>query len=92
MPFGGHPTSLAGFYEHDYGFQARTMSRITKSREEWQRFADEWIHGVGDRAGYVRHYRERFGDEALDGITADSGQSPAEAIRYGYGQRLRFRL
>jgi hypothetical protein len=44
------------------------MTRINRSREEWQAFADEWIHTPGDRGRYVRHLKERFGESVLDGI------------------------
>ena len=34
--------------------------------EEWRAFADEWIHGVRDRAEYMEHYRAVFGEDAAD--------------------------
>lgn len=92
MPFGAHPSGCTGYYDFDYGFQALTMNKINRSRENWQAFADEWIHGVGDRAGYVRRIKERFGAGALEGIRAASGPSPEAGVRYGYAPELRFRL
>ncbi|MBI2766073.1 MAG: CoA transferase subunit A [Chloroflexi bacterium] len=92
MPYGAHPSGCSGYYDFDYGFQARTSTRITGSREAWQAFADEWIYGVRDRAGYIAHLREVFGQDALDGIRADAGQTPAGGVRYGYASQLRFRM
>lgn len=92
MPLGGHPGGLAGHYDYDYAFQARTMNRITRSREGWQAFADEWVYGVPDRAGYVAQYREVFGDAALDFIRPDAGPHPAPGVSYEYATNLRFRM
>jgi glutaconate CoA-transferase subunit A len=92
MPFGAHPSGCLGYYDFDYAFQAATMTRINRSREEWQAFADEWIHTPGDRGGYVRNLKERFGESVLDGIRASVGQSPADGVRYGYADQIRFRM
>ena len=92
MPWGGHPSSLVGYYDYDYAYQARTMSRMTRSRTEWDAFAAEWIHGVRDRAAYIDHYREVFGDAALDALAVNAGPSPIAPVRYGYNSMLRFRM
>jgi len=92
MPYGAHPSGFVGYYDFDYAYQARTMSRITRSYEGWQAYADEWIYGVKDRAGYIEHYIERFGEAALAAIRADTGPSPADGVRYTHAQHLRFRM
>lgn len=93
MPRGAHPSGQAGFYDFDYAFQAVSgMGRITRSQEEWQAWADEWIYGVADNAAYIQHYVERFGQEALDATNADAGLSPEDSVRYGYSSQLRFRM
>ena len=93
MPYGAHPSGAIGYYDFDYAFQgASGMSRITQGEEAWQTFADEWIYGVEDNAGYIAHYRERFGEESLRKIAVDSGPSPQEGVRYGYARQLRFRM
>lgn len=93
MPYGAHPGGQAGYYDFDYGFQAKTgMGRITRSEEEWREWAAEWVYGVDDNAGYIDHYVAKFGREALDGIAADSGPSPQPGVRYGYAKQLRFRM
>src|SRR5688572_33035421 len=92
MPFGAHPSGCLGYYDFDYAFQAATSTRINRTREDWQAFADEWIHAPGDRAGYIRHLRERFGEDALEAIKVNAGQSPKDGVRYGYADQLRFRM
>lgn len=92
MPYGGHPSGLAGYYDTDYGYQARTLSRITRSRDAWDAYAAEWIDGVADRAAYVRHYRDRFGEAALEAIRATVGPSPEPGVRYTHAPQLRFRM
>jgi glutaconate CoA-transferase, subunit A len=92
MPYGAHPSGCTGFYDFDYAFQARTMGRINRSAEEWQAFADEWIYGVGDRAGYIRRIKDLFGEDALEGIAAMKGPSPTPDIRYSHAPELRFRM
>jgi glutaconate CoA-transferase subunit A len=92
MPYGAHPSGFVGYYDFDYAYQARTMSRLSRSREGWEAYADEWIYGVQDRAGYIAHYRERFGDEALAAIRADTGPSPERGVHYTYAKHLRFRM
>ena len=93
MPFGAHPSGQAGYYDFDYGFMASSgMGRITRSREEWERWSAEWIYGVADHAAYMEHYLETFGAEALEGIRCDAGPSPNEGVRYGYATNLRFRI
>lgn len=92
MPFGAHPSPFVGHYEADYGFQARTMTRIARSHEDYETFAAEWIHGVKDRAAYIQKYVETFGQAALDGVRVDAGPSPSPGVHYGYGRQLRFRM
>ncbi len=92
MPYGAHPSGCLGYYDFDYAFQAATMTRINRTREEWEAFAQEWIHDASDRAGYVRHLKERFGEDALDAIAVSAGPTPQAPVRYGYADQLRFRM
>ena len=92
MPFGAHPSGCIGYYDFDYGFQARTMTKINRSREEWQAFADAWIFGPKDRAAYVRQIAELYGADALEGIRVDAGPAPIAPVRYGHASRIRFRM
>ena len=92
MPRGTHPSGCNGFYDFDYAFMAAAMSRVGRSKEDFEAFRDEWIDGVADRAGYIQRYIERFGQEALDRTIATDGPSPQEGIRYAYAPTLPFRM
>ena len=93
MPYGAHPSGLAGYYDFDYGFQgASGMSRISRSHEEWAAWAGEWIHGLPHNAAYIDHYVERFGGGALAALAAHQGPSPEPGVRYGHAPQLRFRI
>ncbi len=90
LPFGAHPTSIAGYYDYDYGFSASVMRNAGRSQEDYEAFAAEWIDGVADHAAYIEHYREVFGQDALDGLAASSGTTPQDGVRYGYAPIRRF--
>lgn len=93
MPRGAHPSGQVGYYDFDYAFQGATgMGRIGRTREDWEAFANEWIYGVEDHAGYMRHYVERFGEANLARTTADSGPEPQPGMRYGYASQLHFQM
>lgn len=92
MPYGAHPTGFVGHYDFDYAFMAATMTRAGRSHENFEAFRAEWIDGVADRAGYLEHYIERFGQDSLDRIRATDGPSPHEGVRYTYGPTLPFRM
>jgi glutaconate CoA-transferase subunit A len=90
MPYGAHPSSLTGFYDADYAFQARVMAGVGQNRAAYEAFAAEWIDGAPDRAAYVRHYRDRFGAAALERIAARAGVTPRAEVRYSHAEELRF--
>jgi glutaconate CoA-transferase subunit A len=91
MPYGAHPSAMAGFYDTDYAFQARVLGGITRSRERFEAFRAEWIDGCQDRAAYLDHYRELAGPDALEAIRATRGPQPVGEVRYSYNPELRFR-
>jgi glutaconate CoA-transferase subunit A len=91
MPYGAHPSGLTGYYDSDYAFQARVMAGVGQNRATYESFAAEWIDGRPDRAAYIRHYRDVFGDAALELIAARSGVSPKADVRYSHATELRFR-
>ncbi len=80
-PWGAHPSEMAGCYDYDMVFRALYFAALG-SPEAMKAWMDEWIYGVPDRAGYLEHYREKFGQECLDAIKAKPFKSvPAD---YGY--------
>ena len=50
----------------------RTFGSVVKQTfRSWEgagEYLDEWVYGVEDWAGYVRHYEERFGHELLESL------------------------
>lgn len=94
MPWGGHPSSIVGYYDFDYAYHGAAMGPMNRSRDGWKAFADEWIYGVADRAAYIEHYKEVFGEAALEALRVDMGLTPKpeDAPRYTYGRTLQFRM
>lgn len=92
MPWGAHPTPVAGVHDTDYGFQAQVFGPAGRSREGYAAFAAEWIDGVADRADYITHLLERFGADSLEPLRATAGSSPQDGVRFGHAPELRFRM
>ena len=90
VPYGAHPTSIAGYYDYDYAFIGSTMRNVGRSPEDYEAFAAEWIDGVADHAAYLEHYRDVFGHDALDTLAARAGATPEVAVLYGYAPVRRF--
>jgi glutaconate CoA-transferase subunit A len=91
VPYGAHPTSIAGYYDYDYAFLGSAMRNVGRGRKEYEAFAAEWIDGVADHAAYVDHYREVFGSTALEGLAARAGTRPEAGVWYGYAPGRGFR-
>lgn len=92
MPYGAHPSGFVGHYDFDYAFMTAALNRGLRSHEGFAAFRDEWVDGVADRAEYIEHYLERFGQEALDRIRATDGPEPQEGVRYTHAPTLPFRM
>ena len=90
MPFGAHPSAIAGYYDSDYAFQAKALRGVMRDTGRFQAYLDEWVHGCPDHDAYLAHYRERFGADALDGIRATRGPDAGHGVRYTYNPDLRF--
>ena len=77
-PYGAHPSPVQGYYKRDDAFFQQYHAE-TKTLDEFHAWADRWIWGVRDRAGYVN----RLGDSR----TADLGvkkHAYAAAADFGY--------
>ncbi|HKJ58472.1 MAG TPA: CoA-transferase [Halobacteriales archaeon] len=72
-PLGAHPSPLAGRYNRDHD-HFLDYHRATKEPGGFDQWADEWIHGVADRAEYARR---------LDADLAISEPSVAAEVEYG---------
>ncbi len=80
-PFGAHPGYTPGFYDSDIAF--RNLYREAASTVEgFQAFLDEWIYGVDDFQGYLRHYKDKFGDSVFEALKAKPEYS--EPVSYSY--------
>jgi glutaconate CoA-transferase subunit A len=80
-PFGAHPKNVQGYYDADRDFIFKYI-RESRTQEGWQKFMDEWIYGVQDRADYLKKYSGIFGPDKLQGLRAkdiDSG-----SVSYGF--------
>ena len=72
-PYGAHPSPLAGRYNRDNEFFL-AYHAATREPGDFEAWADEWIHGVADRAGYV---------EKIDRDLSISEPATAAEVEYG---------
>ncbi|MEJ7753342.1 MAG: CoA-transferase, partial [Candidatus Limnocylindrales bacterium] len=57
-PFGAHPSYAQGVYDRDNRFYIE-WDAISRDADALERWLDEWVYGVSDRA----EYRDKLGDE-----------------------------
>ena len=75
-PYGAHPSFAQGYYDRDNEAYL-AWDRITRDPAELERYLDEWVHGLRDRAAY----RERLGGETLERLRP--GRRLAGPVDYG---------
>jgi len=75
-PFGAHPSYVQGYYDRDNEFYVR-WEEIARTEEGFQRYLDEWVFGVADRAEYTA----RLGN-ARERLRAK--EVFCEPVNYGY--------
>lgn len=63
-PWGGHPTSMTGFYDRDQRFYAY-YAKLSKTQEGFNRFMDEWVYGIKDRQEYLK----KMGKDRMDRVS-----------------------
>jgi glutaconate CoA-transferase subunit A len=51
-PYGAHPSPVQGYYKRDDGFFQQYHAE-TKTRADFEAWAQKWIYGVADCAGYA---------------------------------------
>src|SRR3989442_1109849 len=54
-PWGAHPSYAQGYYDRDNDFYV-AWERISRDRDELRRYLDEFVHGVRDRAAYMKKH------------------------------------
>ncbi|HQR40908.1 MAG TPA: CoA-transferase [Blastocatellia bacterium] len=75
-PFGCHPSYAQGFYDRDNDFYVAWRD-ISKDREKFDEYLDEWVYGVADRSEYSARMLNRWRE-----LTA--AERPCEPVNYGY--------
>ena len=75
-PFGAHPSYAQGHYDRDNRFylEWEAISRDAGALERW---LDEWVYGVSDRA----EYRDKLSEERLAAL--GPGSAPSGSVDYG---------
>jgi glutaconate CoA-transferase subunit A len=75
-PFGAHPSYAQGHYDRDNRFylEWEAISRDAGALERW---LDEWVYGVSDRA----EYRDKLSEERLAALRP--GSAPSGSVDYG---------
>ncbi|MGI9101356.1 MAG: CoA transferase subunit A [Terriglobales bacterium] len=56
-PLGAHPSPVQGYYKRDDAF-FRQYHEQTKTKPEFEQWAQRWVHAVADRAEYARQLGE----------------------------------
>lgn len=75
-PFGCHPSYAQGVYDRDNDFYVAWRD-ISKDRDKFEAYLDEWVYGVADRSEYSAKMLDRWRD-----LTA--ADRPCEPVNYGY--------
>ena len=75
-PFGAHPSYVQGYYDRDNDFYLH-WDQISREPEATQRWLDEWVYGVRDRAEYI----DRMGRETWQRLAP--GEAWAAPVNYG---------
>ncbi len=76
-PWGAHPSYSQGYYDRDNQFYM-DYEKTTRTREEHEKFLEEWVYGVGDR----KEYMKRLGPERMKSLKIKSYLS--NPVDYGY--------
>jgi glutaconate CoA-transferase subunit A len=78
VPYCSHPSYTQGYYDRDNTFYLE-WDKISQSREAIQKWLDEWVFGVKDRA----EYWQKLGLEVHDRLKINSNMSvPVDYGRY----------
>lgn len=84
VPWGAHPSPVAGHYDTDINFRSFFFSNAL-SKNSNEKFVNEWILERKDRADYIDYYIKRFGQEPLDLLKVNELMS--DQVNLGYKQR-----
>src|SRR5450759_3247056 len=70
-PYGCHPSELPGYRNFDMVMYSLIIKNIC-SEDGLKAMFDEWIYNLPDRASYIQHYVQVFGQDSLDRYRARS--------------------
>lgn len=70
-PYGCHPSELPGYRNPDI-VMLSVINAALSSPAGLAPMLDEWVYNLPDRAAYIRHYVQLFGQDALDRYKARS--------------------
>lgn len=84
VPWGAHPSPLAGYYDTDINFRSFFFSNAL-SKNSNERFLKDWILDRKDRADYINYYIKRFGKEPLELLKVNDYLS--DQVNLGYKQK-----
>jgi glutaconate CoA-transferase subunit A len=76
VPYCAHPSYTQGYYDRDNPFYL-DWDEVSKFQESVQKYLDEWVYGVKDRA----EYWEKLGPETHARLRIAS--RPSEVVDYG---------
>jgi glutaconate CoA-transferase subunit A len=76
-PWGCHPSFVQGFYDRDNDFYVK-WEDISRDPASYKAWLEEFVHGVPDRAGYMK----KLGTDLMDKLRAKSRM--CEGVDYGY--------
>ncbi len=76
-PWGGHPSSMQGFYYTDLEYNFN-YAKETKTLEDWENWLEKWVTGVNNRQEYLKV----LGQKKIKELKAKS--KIQGAVDYGY--------
>jgi glutaconate CoA-transferase subunit A len=76
-PWGAHPSYSQGYYDRDNEYYMN-YEKTTRTREEHERFLEEWVYGVSSRGEYLKH----LGAERMLSLKTKPYRS--DPVDYGY--------
>ncbi|MFO8019623.1 MAG: CoA-transferase [Promethearchaeia archaeon] len=84
IPWGGHPSPMAGYYNTDITFRSLYFGQALSgiANEKW---LEEWVYEREDREDYIDHYIQRFGKEPLNVLKVNEFMS--DQINMGYKKK-----
>lgn len=71
VPWGAHPSSVAGYYNTDMNFRGNIFGYLISKRSE-EKFIEEWVYNIKNRGEYIQHYIDRFSEEPLLHLKAET--------------------